>query len=80
MSATEFETICHALHLTQVEATSLLSIQFGPGYQIPQAAVIALRLMVAEGYAPEDVVNNLPVINEASVDEARSIFDRFVGV
>jgi hypothetical protein len=25
--------------------------------------------MVAEGYAPEDVVNNLPVIDEAAVDD-----------
>jgi hypothetical protein len=70
MSATEFETICHALHLTQVEATALLGIQFAPGYQIPQAAAIALRLMVAEGYAPEDVVNNLPVVDETAVDDA----------
>jgi hypothetical protein len=30
MSATEFETIRHALHLTETDATSLLGIQVGP--------------------------------------------------
>jgi hypothetical protein len=69
MTADEFETVCHVLHLTQVEATALLGVQFGPGYQMPPAVAIALRLMVAEGYAPEDVEKNLPVVDEAAVDD-----------
>jgi hypothetical protein len=40
-----------------------------PSIPIPPSVAIALRLMVAEGYAPEDVVKNLPIFDASAADD-----------